>query len=86
MALPARTAGEPDWSLVPPIYIVFDYSGAVAIDLADMVSAVVEARDRGTMDWDLSGGLVFSAAGVATAGIVSGTGVVDGKRVRPTVG
>lgn len=42
---------------------------AVSIDLADMVSAVVEARDRGTMDRDLSGGLVFSAAGVATAGI-----------------
>jgi hypothetical protein len=42
---------------------------AVSIDLADMVSVIVEARDRGTMDRDLSGGLVFSAAGVATAGI-----------------
>ena len=32
-----------------------------------MISALIEARDRGKMDDDLSGGLVFSAAGVATA-------------------
>jgi transcriptional regulator with XRE-family HTH domain len=41
---------------------------AVAIDLADMISAVAEARSRKALDADLTGGLVFSAAGVATAG------------------
>jgi hypothetical protein len=40
---------------------------ALAIDAFDMISAVIEARDRGQMDADLSGGLVFSAAGVTTA-------------------
>lgn len=40
---------------------------AIAIDVFDMLSALVEARDRGRVDADLSGGLVFSAAGVATA-------------------
>jgi len=40
---------------------------AITIDLSDMLSAVVEARDRGRLDPDLTGGLVFSAAGVATA-------------------
>jgi hypothetical protein len=40
---------------------------AIAIDAFDMISALVEARDRGQVDADLSGGLVFSAAGVATA-------------------
>ena len=40
---------------------------AIAIDASDMISALIEARDRGKMDDDLSGGLVFSAAGVATA-------------------
>lgn len=40
---------------------------AVAIDLADMVSAAVEACRRGELDSDLTGGLVFSAAGAATA-------------------
>lgn len=40
---------------------------AIAIDVADMLSAVAEARERGQMDPDLTGGLVFSAAGVATA-------------------
>jgi hypothetical protein len=40
---------------------------ALAIDASDMISAVIEAHDRGQMDPDLSGGLVFSAAGVATA-------------------
>lgn len=40
---------------------------AVTIDAFDMVSAVIEARDRGQMDPDLSGGLIFSAAGIATA-------------------
>jgi hypothetical protein len=40
---------------------------AIAIDVADMLSALVEARGRGQVDADLSGGLVFSAAGVATA-------------------
>jgi len=40
---------------------------AIAIDAFDMFSALVEARGRGQVDADLSGGLVFSAAGVATA-------------------
>jgi hypothetical protein len=40
---------------------------AIAIDVADMLSAVAEAGERGQMDPDLTGGLVFSAAGVATA-------------------
>jgi hypothetical protein len=40
---------------------------AVAIDAVDMLSAAVEARARGRMDTDALGGLVFSAAGVATA-------------------
>lgn len=40
---------------------------AVAIDLADMPSALVEAGKRGELGGDLVGGLVFSAAGVVTA-------------------
>lgn len=40
---------------------------AIAIDVVDMLSALVEARGRGQVDADLSGGLMFSAAGVATA-------------------
>jgi predicted alpha-1,6-mannanase (GH76 family) len=40
---------------------------ALAIDASDMISAAIEARDRGRLDADLSGGMVFSAAGVATA-------------------
>jgi hypothetical protein len=40
---------------------------AIAIDVGDMLSALVEIRGRGRADADLSGGLVFSAAGVATA-------------------
>lgn len=41
---------------------------AVTIDIADMISAVVEVHDRRALDADLIGGLVFSGAGVATAG------------------
>lgn len=40
---------------------------AITIDLSDMASAVIEADDREQMDPDLTGGLVFSAAGVVTA-------------------
>lgn len=40
---------------------------AVAIDVADMLSAVAEAGKRRELGGDLAGGLVFSAAGVATA-------------------
>jgi uncharacterized ferredoxin-like protein len=40
---------------------------ALAIDTSDMISAAIEARNRGWWDADLSGGMVFSAAGVATA-------------------
>lgn len=41
---------------------------AVTIDVADTVAAVVEAQDRRALDADLIGGLVFSGAGVMTAG------------------
>ncbi|MGH2903774.1 MAG: hypothetical protein ACRDK7_09350 [Solirubrobacteraceae bacterium] len=47
---------------------------ALTIDTVDMLSAVVESGERGSMDADLTGGLVFSAAGVATA-----TGVLWGE-------
>jgi hypothetical protein len=40
---------------------------AAATDLADIVSALVEARARGRLDPDLRDGLVFSAAGLVTA-------------------
>jgi hypothetical protein len=40
---------------------------AIAIDGADMLSALVEAGERRELAADLSGGLVFSAAGVVTA-------------------
>jgi len=43
-------------------------AAATAIDVADMISAVVEAHERQAWDADLIGGLVFSAAGVASAG------------------
>jgi hypothetical protein len=42
---------------------------AIAIDAADMLSAAVEARDRGELNEDLTGGAVFSAAGLVTAWI-----------------
>jgi hypothetical protein len=40
---------------------------AVTIDATDMLSAAVEAGDRRQLDSDLTGGALFSAAGVATA-------------------
>ncbi len=40
---------------------------AIAIDAFDMISALIEARGRGQLDADLFGGMVFSAAGAATA-------------------
>lgn len=40
---------------------------AIAIDVADMSAAAVEASRRGALGPDLAGGVVFSAAGVATA-------------------
>ena len=43
---------------------------AVAIDVADMLSAIVEAAKRRKLEGDLAGGLVISAAGVATASAV----------------
>jgi hypothetical protein len=56
---------------------------AVTIDLADMISAAVEARSRKAFDADLTGGLVFSArrgdrrTGFAGSA-VNGTGFVEG--------
>jgi hypothetical protein len=44
---------------------------AVAIDVADMLAALVEAVARRHLDRDLTGGLVFSAAGAATAAAVA---------------
>ena len=40
---------------------------AAAIDAADISSAVIEARTRGRLDPDLTGGIAFSAAGFASA-------------------
>jgi hypothetical protein len=40
---------------------------AVAIDAVDLASALVESRARGRADADTVGGMVLSAAGVATA-------------------
>jgi hypothetical protein len=40
---------------------------AATIDAADIGSAVIEARARGRLDPDLTGGIAFSAAGLASA-------------------
>lgn len=40
---------------------------AAATDLADMASALVEATDRARLAPDLTGGIAFSAAGLASA-------------------
>jgi hypothetical protein len=40
---------------------------AAATDLADIISAVIEARARETVGADLRGGIVFSAAGLGSA-------------------
>jgi hypothetical protein len=40
---------------------------AVAIDAADILSAAIEACDRRELNADLTGGTMFSAAGLATA-------------------
>ena len=40
---------------------------AAAIDAADISTAVIEARTRGRLDPDLTGGIAFSAAGFASA-------------------
>jgi hypothetical protein len=40
---------------------------AVAIDLADILSVLVEAAKREELGSDLAGGVVFSALGAATA-------------------
>jgi hypothetical protein len=40
---------------------------AAATDMADIVSAAIEARSRSRVDHDLSGGIVFSSAGLASA-------------------
>ncbi len=40
---------------------------AAATDLADILSAAIEARSRSGLDSDLSGGIAFSSAGLASA-------------------
>jgi hypothetical protein len=40
---------------------------AAATDVADIASAVIEARSRSRLDVDLSGGIAFSSAGLASA-------------------
>jgi hypothetical protein len=40
---------------------------AAATDLADIASAAVEARSRSHLDADLTGGIAFSTAGLASA-------------------
>jgi hypothetical protein len=42
-------------------------AAAVAIDAADVLSAVTEALDRRRLDQDLVGGVIFSAAGALSA-------------------
>lgn len=42
---------------------------ALAIDLADVASAVVETARRGRLGRDLAGGIAFSAAGAITAAL-----------------
>jgi hypothetical protein len=44
-------------------------AAALAIDLADILSALVETAKRGQLDRDLSGGIVFSASGAITAAL-----------------
>lgn len=44
-------------------------AAALAIDVADVVSAIVETARRGQLDRDLSGGIVFSACGAASAAL-----------------
>ena len=44
-------------------------AAALAIDVADIVSALAEAAKRGQLDPDLSGGIVFSASGAVTAAL-----------------
>ena len=41
---------------------------AMAIDAADLLAAVLEAGERRRLDEDLTGGLIFSAAGAISAG------------------
>jgi len=40
---------------------------AAATDAADIASAAIEARARASLDRDLSGGIAFSGAGLASA-------------------
>jgi hypothetical protein len=40
---------------------------AAVVDLADITSALVEARDRSRYDSDLTGGIVFSSLGLVSA-------------------
>jgi hypothetical protein len=40
---------------------------AAATDLADIASAAIEAKARSRLDADLSGGIAFSAAGLASS-------------------
>src|SRR5918999_228864 len=40
---------------------------AAATDLADILSAAIEARARGALDADLRDGIVFSSAGLVSA-------------------
>jgi hypothetical protein len=44
-------------------------AAALAIDLADIGIALVEAQKRGRLEKDLSGGLVISGLGAATAAL-----------------
>jgi uncharacterized protein YjeT (DUF2065 family) len=44
-------------------------AAAIAIDLADIVSTLVEAAKRGRLESDLSGGILLSASGAISAGL-----------------
>jgi hypothetical protein len=51
---------------------------AATIDAADITSAVIDGRARGRLDSDLTGGIAFSAAGLASA-------LIALRSARPTV-
>jgi hypothetical protein len=47
---------------------------AIAVDASDIASALAEGVERGRLDQDLSGGIAFSGAGLATAAWAAAAG------------
>jgi hypothetical protein len=56
---------------------------AATIDVADIGSAVIEALARRQLDQDLTGGIIFSAAGLASALVAVRERPVPRKRKGP---